>query len=106
MFSHPNVGTLRCRENLEESISSLHLRISLARTRVEKLLQKHTDYFVRVGGAPKFALNRFDKFNGSSERIIADVERSCKRAERSRTTVLILSAVGALLGVVAMIFLD
>ena len=65
-------------------LDTLAPRVSIAPNRVEKLLRKHADYFVRVGDARKFALNRFGEFNGSAERIIADVEQSYKRSERGR----------------------
>ncbi len=88
-------------------LETLAPRVSIASTGVEQLLQKHTDYFVRVGGAQKFALNRFGSFNGSSERIIADVEQSYKQSERHKTTSLILlSVVGTLLGIIALMSLD
>jgi hypothetical protein len=45
---------------------------------------------VRVGDARKIALNRFGEFNGSVERIIADVEQSYKRSERDRIVILVL----------------
>ena len=65
-------------------------RVSIASNRVEKLLRKHADYFVRVGDARKFALNRFGKFEGSAERIIVDVEQSYKRSKRSIIAILII----------------
>ena len=80
-------------------------RVSIASSRVEKLLQRHTEYFVRVGGAQKFALNRFGKFEASAERIIADVEKSYEQSERHRITNLILSAVAVLLGIIGLVSL-
>ena len=77
-------------------------RVPIASTRVESLLQKHTDYFVRLGGTQKYALNRFGKFEGSAERIIADVERSYGRSESRRVASLILSLVAVLLGITAL----
>lgn len=84
-------------------LDTLAPRVSIASNRVEKLLGRHADYFVRVGDARKFALNRFGKFSGSAERIIADVEQSYKRSERHRTAILVLVIilVGVLSGVTA-----
>ncbi len=71
-------------------LDTLVPRVSIASNRVEKLLRKHADYFVRVGDTRKFALNRFGEFKGSAERIIADVEQSYKRSERGRIVILVL----------------
>ena len=71
-------------------LDTLAPRVSIASNRVEKLLRKHADYFVRVGDPRKFALNRFGEFNGSAERIIADVEQSYKRSEMGRIVILVL----------------
>lgn len=84
-------------------LDTLAPRVSIASNRVEKLLRRHADYFVRVGDARKFALNRFSEFNGSAERIIADVEQSYKRSERHRIAILVLVIIllGVLSGVTA-----
>ncbi len=83
-------------------LDTLAPRVSIASNRVEKLLRRHADYFVSVGAARKFALNRFGDFNGSAERIIADVEQSYKRSERHRIAILVLVIlVGVLSGVTA-----
>ncbi len=71
-------------------LDTLASRVSIASNRVEKLLRKHADYFVRVGDARKFALNRFGKFEGSAERIIVDVEQSYKQSKRSIFAILII----------------
>ena len=71
-------------------LDTLARRVSITSNRVEKLLSKHADYFVRVGDDRKFALNRFGEFNGSEERIIANVEQSCKRSEKGRIVILVL----------------
>ncbi len=71
-------------------LDTLAPRVSIASNRAEKLLRRHADYFVRVGDARKIALNRFGEFNGSAERIIADVEQSYKRSERDRIVILVL----------------
>ena len=71
-------------------LDTLAPRVSIASNRVEKLLRKHADYFVRVGDAWKFALNRFGKFEGSAERIIVDVEQSYKQSKRSIIAILII----------------
>ena len=83
-------------------LDTLAPRVSIASNRVEKLLRRHADYFVRVGDARKIALNRFGEFNGSAERIIAGVEQSYKRSERHRIAILVLVIlVGVLSGVTA-----
>jgi len=71
-------------------LDTLAPRVSIASNRVEKLLRKHADYFVRVGDARKFALNRFGKFEGSAERIIVDVERSYKQTKRGNIAILVI----------------
>jgi len=71
-------------------LDTLAPRVSIASNRVEKLLRRHADYFVRVGDARKFALNRFGKFEGSAERIIVDVEQSYKQSKRSIIAILII----------------
>jgi len=71
-------------------LDTLAPRVSIASNRVEKLLRRHADYFVRVGDTRKFALNRFGKFEGSAERIIVDVEQSYKQSKRSIIAILII----------------
>ena len=56
---------------------------------------------MRVGDTRKFALNRFGEFNGSAERIIADVEQSYKRSARGRIVILVLVILVILSGVTA-----
>jgi len=87
-------------------LETLVPRVSIASNRVEKLLRRHTDYFVRVGGAQKFALNRFGKFEGSAERIVADVEQSYEQSARQRITNFILCSVAALLGIIGLVSLS
>ena len=70
----------------------LALRASLSPTRVERLLKKHTDYFVRVGSADKFVLNRFGGFEGSATRISDHIEKSYARNLRHRYVALLLIA--------------
>jgi len=71
-------------------LDTLAPRVSIASNRVEKLLRKHADYFVRVGDARKFTLNRFGKFEGSAERIIVDVEQSYKQSKRGNIAILVI----------------
>ena len=71
-------------------LDTLAPRVSIASNRVEKLLRRHADYFVRVGDTRKFALNRFGKFEGSAERIIVDVEQSYKQSKRGIIAILII----------------
>ncbi len=56
-------------------------------------MQKHTEYFVRIGSEQKYALNRFGKFEGSAERIILDVEQSYKQSRRSIAILILILAV-------------
>ncbi len=84
-------------------LSTLFSRVSIDSTRVESLMQRHTEYFVRIGSEQKYALNRFGKFEGSVERIIADVERSYERGQRLMVTSLILSFVVALIGITTLL---
>ncbi len=78
-------------------------RVRIALTRVESLLHRYTDYFVRLGGEQKYALNPFGKFEGSAERIIVDVEQSYERSQRLMVASLILSLVTALIGITALV---
>jgi hypothetical protein len=88
-------------------LETLAPRVSIAPKRIKKLFRRHTDYFAKVGSAQKITLNRFSKFNGSAERIIADVEQSYKRSERHKIMILVLlSLAGALSGLSAWLSLD
>ena len=71
-------------------LDTLAPRVSIASNRVEKLLRRHADYFVRVGDTRKFALNRFGKFEGSAERIIVDVEQSYKQSKKGIIAIIII----------------
>jgi len=57
------------------TVPELVAAVPIRKTRAERLLRRYCEYFVNVGGTPKYALNRFSRFEGSEERIIADVER-------------------------------
>ncbi len=70
-------------------LSTLYSRVSINSTRVESLMQKHTEYFVRIGSEQKYALNRFGKLEGSAERIIVDVEQSYEQSKRRNIAILI-----------------
>jgi len=88
-------------------LATLLSRVSLRSIRVEKLLRKHTDYFIRVGSVDKFTINRFGKLRGSVEHIVADVEQSCKQNEKRRNMSFILTTlVGLLLSVIGFMSLD
>ena len=80
-------------------------RVPIASTRVVSLLQRHAEYFVGIGGEQKYALNRFGKFEGSAERINADVEQSYERTQRLTVTSLILSMVAGIIGIAALVSL-
>jgi hypothetical protein len=71
-------------------LDTLAPRVPIASNRVEKLLRRHADYFVRVGDTRKITLNRFGKFNGSVERIIADVEQKYKRSKMAGIVIIVL----------------
>ena len=71
-------------------LSTLFSRVSIDSTRVKSLMQRHTEYFVRIGSEQKYALNRFGKFEGSAKRIIVDVEQSYKQSKRRNIAILIL----------------
>ena len=77
-------------ERVGIGLSTLISRVSIDSTRVESLMQKHTEYFVRIGSEQQYALNRFGKFEGSAERIIVDVERSYKLSKRGKIAFLIV----------------
>jgi len=80
-------------ERMGIGLSTLYSRVSIDSTRVESLLQRHTEYFVRIGSEQKYALNRFGKFEGSAERIILDIEQSYKQSRHSIAILILLSAV-------------
>ena len=82
-------------------LSTLFSRVSIDSTRVESLMQKHTEYFVRIGSEQKYALNRFGKFEGSAERIIVDVEQSYEQSKRRNIAILIIFVWVALLSNIA-----
>lgn len=71
-------------------LSTLFSRVSIDSARVESLMQKQTNYFVRIGSEQKYALNRFGKFEGSAERIIVDVEQWYEQSKRRNIAILIL----------------
>ncbi len=80
----------------------IELPILITRTgippkRVERLLKRHSDYFVRVADEPKFTLNRFRESRGSPELIIADVERSYVRMTRRQIVASVLLLLSVLL---------
>ena len=74
-------------------LATLVARVRITPTRAEKLMHKHADYFVRVGGEEKFTLNRFSRFDGSAERIIDDVQETYERHQKNRITILVLLAI-------------
>lgn len=59
-------------------LSKLSARVYLPSSRIEFLLKKYEQYFVRVGDTRQYALNRFGRFHGSAKLIAADIERSYK----------------------------
>jgi len=68
------------REGIE--LPTLIARVSIAPKRVERLLRRHSDYFVQIADEPKYALNRFREFRGDADLIIAAVKQSHRRFTR------------------------
>jgi len=68
-------------------LDTLAPRVPIASNRVEKLLRRHADW---VGDTRKITLNRFGKFNGSVEHIIADVEQKYKRSKWAGIVIIVL----------------
>jgi hypothetical protein len=82
--------------------AGIELPLLIARTgippkRVERLLKRHSDYFVRIADEPKYTLNRFREFRGSPELIIADVESSHRRMTRRQIVAPVLLLLSMLL---------
>ena len=82
--------------------AGIELPLLIARTgippkRVERLIKRHSDYFVRIADEPKYALNRFREFRGSPELVIADVERSYRRMTRRQIVASVLLLLSMLL---------
>ena len=82
--------------------AGMELPLLIARTgippkRVERLIKRHSDYFVRIADEPKYALNRFREFRGSPELVIADVERSYRRMTRRQIVASVLLLLSMLL---------
>ena len=67
-------------------LQSLVAHVPIAPKRAERLLRRHSDYFVKIADQPKYTLNRFHEFRGSAQLIIADVEQSHRRFARLQLT--------------------
>ncbi|MDJ0760844.1 MAG: hypothetical protein QNJ19_15735 [Woeseiaceae bacterium] len=74
------------------ALRSISARLGLPLDRTEKLLNRHTDYFVQVGSSGSYTLNRFGKFRGASQLISGDIEKSYKATLSSMYTVGALAA--------------
>ncbi len=84
-------------------LSILTARTRIPPKRVEHLLNRHSDYFVRIADKPKYALNRFREFRGSPELVIADVERSYRRMTRRQLVTSVLLVLSMLLALGSLI---
>lgn len=78
-------------------LPTLTARTGIPPKRVERLLKRHSEYFVRIADEPKYTLNRFRDFRGSAELVIADVERSYRRMTRRQLVTSVLLALSMLL---------
>jgi len=76
-------------------LQMLIARVQLPSSRIERLLRRHSDYFVQIADQSRFALNRFRKFRGSAELIVADVEQSYQRFAKMQLvgTILLVTSV-------------
>jgi hypothetical protein len=63
-------------------LQSLAARVPIPPKRVERLLRRHSDYFVQIADQPQYTLNRFGEFRGDADLIIADIEQSQRRFSR------------------------
>lgn len=79
-------------------LQSLVARVPTAPNRIERLLRRHTDYFVQIADEPKYTLNRFGEFRGDADLIIADVEQSQRRLS-------FLQLIGSVLLLLAMLLM-
>lgn len=75
----------------------LTARTRIPPKRIERLLRRHSDYFVRIADEPRYTLNRFSQFRGSPELVIVDVERSYRRFARLQLVGLVLMFLAMLL---------
>ena len=86
-------------------LPKLVARTGMPPKRVERLLNRHSDYFVRIADEPRYTLNRFRKFRGSPEQVIADVERSYRHMTRRQIVASVLLLLSMLL-ILSTLFLD
>lgn len=82
-------------------LTALATRVNLPTDRVEKLLRRYPDYFVKVGHESGFRLNPFGKFKGSTEQILVDIEPSYNRHKHLQATSAALAVVATLVGVIS-----
>jgi hypothetical protein len=87
-------------------LATLTARVSIAPKRVERLLRRHSDYFVQIADEPKYALNRFRGFRGDADLIIAAVEQSHRRFARFQLIGLVLLLMAMLLTFGSRLFFD
>ncbi|SRR5690606_17937634 len=67
------------------SVYAVASQTGLPAQRVAKLLTKHHDYFVKVGGREAFALNKFGKHRGASDKLLEEIEKSFRVARSLKT---------------------
>src|SRR5690606_29272364 len=84
-------------------LTALAARVNLPTARVEKLLRRYPDYFVKVGHKSRFRLNPFGKFKGSTEQILVDIERSYNRRKHLQATSAVLAVVATLIGLISLL---
>lgn len=87
-------------------LPTLIARVSIAPKRVERLLRRHSDYFVQIADKPKYTLNRFREFRGDADLIIAAVEQSRRRFARLQLIGLVLLLMAMLLMFGSRLFFD
>lgn len=84
-------------------LTKLSSRLILSIDRIEWLLRRHPEYFLKVGTRPSYRLNQFSKFNGSVEDVLIDIERSYERTKYLQATGILGAVVGSLAAVTALI---
>lgn len=80
-------------------LTVLASRLNVPTDRIEALVRRHPDYFVRVGNESRYRLNQFGTLKGSAEQILVDIERSYDRSKHLQVMSVILAVVATLVGV-------
>jgi len=79
-------------------LTALASRLKVPTDRIELLIKRHPEYFVRVGTESRYRLNQFGKLKGSAGQILADIERSYERSRHLQVTSIMLTVVATLVG--------